>query len=151
MKSALLFALLISSSAQALECYQRQGVPQVTEVSMPAEFCVSDIKLKLEPFGTSEAVLEYTLDGAAKTKVISLNRPIQTPRGKVVFLVWDLFKEYWGGSCDETYESDINATLEMNKDATEVKLIDIKGSIGFSNDNCHSGMQEVQGFPFTRI
>ena len=150
MKTALI-ALLVSFSAMASECYQRQGVPEVTDVTLPSEFCINDIKLKLEVFGKSEAVLSYSLDGVSQTKVISMNRPIPTPSGKVVFLVWGLYTEFSGGGCGDSYQSEITATLEMNKDATDVKLVDIKGSMQFSNDNCHSGMQEFQSLPYTRL
>lgn len=150
MKTALL-ALLVSFSSFASECYQRQGVPEVADVTLPSEFCLNDIKLKLEVFGKSEAVISYTLDGASQTKVVSMDRPIHTPAGKVVFLVWDLYSQFSGGWCSDSYQSEITATLEMDKDATNVKLVDIKGSMQYSNDNCHSGMQEFQLLPYTRL
>ncbi len=150
MKTALI-ALLVSFSAMASECYQRTVELEVSDVSLPKEFCVNEIKLKLEVFGKSEAVLSYSVDGERRTKIISMHNPITTPAGKVVFLVWDLYREFSGGWCGDSYQSEISATLMMNKDASDVQLIDIKGSMQYSNDNCHSGMQEFQSVPYTRL
>lgn len=150
MKLALI-ALLVSFSAMASECYQRTVEPEVSEVSLPKVFCVDDIKLKLEVFGKSEALLSYSVDGESRTKVISMHNPITRRDGKVIFLVWDLYQEFSGGICSDSYQSDLTATLEMNKDASDVKLVDIKGSLQFSSDNCHSHMQEFQSLPYTRL
>ncbi len=150
MKTALI-VLLASFSAFASECYQRTVEPEVTEVSLPREFCVDGIKIESGAAASGQAVLSYSLDGVAQRKLISMANPITRPDGKVIYLVWDLYTEFFGGWCGDSYQSEITATLVMNKDNSDVKLIDIKGSMQFSNDNCHSGMQEFQSLPYTRL
>lgn len=150
MKTAIL-AMLVSFSTLASECYQRSGELSTREVGMAREFCVNSLKLNLEVFGNSQALLNYSLDGKVRTKTISLARPITRPDGKVLFFVYGLESQFVGGGCSDSVESRIEATLLMNKDATDAKLIDIKGVVLSSPDNCHSDMREIQSLEFSKI
>lgn len=144
-----LLAFLVSFSAVASECYVREVDLVTTEVTLAKEICVDEIKLSLEVFGNSKAVINYSLDGVAKSKEVKLNNPIvRRADGRIVFFVWGLQSEYAGGYCGDTVESEIEATLSMNKDGSDAKLEEIKGSVSTSNDNCHSDMREIQSFPF---
>lgn len=143
-----LLAFLVSFSAVASECYVRQVDLVTNEVTLAKEICINDIKLNLEVFGNSKATIEYTLDGATKSKEIKLNNPIERRDGRIIFFAWGLQSEFAGGYCGDTTEGEIRATLTMNKDGSAVKLEEIEGSISTSNDNCHMGMQEIQSFPY---
>ena len=148
---ALLLASLVSFSAMASECYVRTADLVTNEVTLAKEICINDIGLKLEAFGNSKATIAYTLDGVVKEKVIALNNPIELRSGKVLFLVWGLESNFAGGWCSDTTEAAINASLEMNKDGTDVVLTEIKGSVSTTNDNCHSDAREIQSLDYKLI
>lgn len=144
-----LLAFLVSFSAVASDCYIREVDLVTNEVTLAKEICINDIKLDLEVFGNSKATINYALDGESKAKEVKLNNPIvRRADGRIVFFVWDLQSEFAGGWCGDSVESKIEATLSMNKDGSDAKLEEIKGSVSTSNDNCHSDMREVQSFPY---
>ncbi len=150
MKTALL-ALFVSFSAMASECYVRTVDLVTTEVTMAKEICINGLELKLENFGNSKATVKYTLDGVATEKTVNLSYPVELRNGKVLFFVNGLDSDYEGGMCSDTVEASINAELTMNKDGSEAKLSEIKGSVSTSYDNCHSDTREIQAIDFKLI
>ncbi len=150
MKTALL-AFLVSFSAMASECYVRTTELVTNEVTMAKEFCVSNIDIKLAGRYDSKAFIKYTLDGVEIEKMMNLSMGVDLRNGRVVHFLYNFESNYYGGSCGDTTEAAINAELEMNKDGSEAKLINIKGSVSTSYDNCHSQLREIQSVPFNLI
>ena len=150
MKTTLL-AFLVSFSAMASECYVRTADLVTNEVSLAKELCINGVDLKLEVFGNSKATIKYTLDGVEANKEVRLSNPIERRDGKVLFLVFGLQSDFEGGGCSESTEASIDASLVMNKDGSGAVVEEIKGSVSTSYDNCHSGMDEIQSIPYSKI
>jgi len=150
MKTALL-AFLVSFSVMASECYVRTTELVTSEVTMAKEFCVNNIAVKIVGPYNSKAKIKYSLDGVATEKEMNLSNGFDLRNGKVLHFLYNFEANYAGGFCGDTFEAAINAELEMNKDGSEAKLINIKGSVSTSNDNCHSVMREIQSVPFILI
>lgn len=150
MKTALL-AFLVSFSAMASECYVRTTDLVTTEVSLSREICINKIELSFAGYGNNQALIRYTLDGAAKDKRFNLSMPVELRNGKVLYFIYDLESDYEGGMCGDTVEATINARLVMNKDGSDAKLEEVKGSVSTTNDNCHSDFQEIQSFDYNLI
>lgn len=143
-----LLAFLISFSAVASECYVREVELVTNEVKLAKEICISNIKLDLQVVGRSKATINYTLDGVDASKVIELSYPIERRDGRVFFLAWNLQTDFVGGWCSDATQAELNSTLTMNKDGSDVRIEELQGVISTTNDNCHSGFQEIQSFPY---
>lgn len=150
MKTAI-FALLVSFSAMASECYVRSADLVTNEVTLSKEICINSVDLKLQGYGSNMALIKYSLDGVASEKAINLTYPIELRNGKILYFVYGLESNFEGGGCGDSIQAEINANLIMNKDGSDVKLEEIKGSVSTSNDNCHSDMREVQSIDYKLI
>ncbi len=144
MKTALIASLLLSFSAFAETCYVRNVDLVTTEVSLAREICVGDINITLDSFGKSQAVVNYTLDGAPKNKAVELVRPIERRDGALMFGLYYLESNSEGGFCSETTEANTSGWLVMNRDGSNARVEGIEGEVTYSYDNCHSDGNTLQ-------
>jgi hypothetical protein len=149
MKSAL-FLLVVSFSALGSECFVRTTDLQTNQVKMAREVCILSTEVKLEVFGKSKALIKYSLDGVSAEKTIELSSPIQMRDGRILFSVFGLEYDTEGSLCGETTESLINAQLMMNRDASNVVVNTITGSVYATYDSCHSAGREIESFEFVK-
>lgn len=150
MKTAI-FALLVSFSAMASECYVRTADLVTNEVTLSKEICINGIDLKLQGYGSNMALIKYSLDGVATEKTVNLTYPVDLRNGRVLYFFNALESNFEGGGCGDTVIAEINARLTMNKDGSDAKLEEIKGSVLTSNDNCHSEPREIQSIDYNLI
>jgi len=150
MKTAILVALM-SFSAVASECYVRTVEIESTEVTMAKEICIEGIEVKAVVTGKNTAVINYTLDGVSKSLTQNLTYPVDRRDGTVMFFLNSLESNYTGGYCGDMTLATIEAVLVMNRDGSNARLEDLKGSVGFTNDNCHSDTREIQAVPFVKV
>lgn len=150
MKTAF-FLLLASFSALSSECFVRTTEIQTNQVKMAREVCILSTELKLDFFGKSKALIKYSLDGVNVEKTIELSNPIQMPDDRILFSVIRLQNDSKGGHCSETTESSINAQLKMNRDASNIVLDTVTGSVDYTYDNCHSASREIESFEFAKL
>lgn len=144
MKTALFASLFLSFSAFANTCYVRNVELVRNEVTLAKEICINDIKIKLDNFGKSQAVVSYTLDGSAKDKAVELVRPIERRDGALMFGLYYLESNTDGGFCGDTVEASTSAWLVMNRDGSNARVEEIEGEVTYSNDNCHSNGRVLQ-------
>lgn len=149
MKTALL-ATMISFSAFASDCYVRKVELVTNEVKMAREICFTGVDVKLDVFGKSMAVINYSIDGVAAKKEVKLSNPIELRNGKVLFPVYSIQSDYVGGYCSDMTEASVDLDIIMNKEATEVILENVRGTVTFTNDNCHSSGSELQNIVFEK-
>ncbi len=142
-----LLAFLVSFSAVASDCYVRQVDLVTNEVTLAKELCIDDVKLDLQVFGNSKATILFTLDGTPASKEVALNNPVVRRDGRVVFWT-NLQSEHAGGWCGDSTEALIETVITMNKDGSDVKFEEIKGTVSTTNDNCHMDYREIQSFPY---
>ena len=150
MKTAI-FALLVSFSAMASECYVRTADLVSNEVTIAKEICINGIDLKLQGYGSNMAQIKYSLDGVAKEMTVNLTYPVELRNGRVLYFFQPLESDIEGGGCGDTVVAEINARLSMNKDGSDAKLEEIKGSVLTTNDNCHFDPREIQSIDYKLI
>ena len=150
MKTAIL-AFLVSFSSFASECFIRNSNLAVKEVSLAKEVCITGIELKLQVFGTSEALISYTLDGKEVSKTVRLNSPNYHSQNTVSFFVNSIESSFSGGGCGHTIEADSLAVLVMDKDGGNAHIESIEANVSKSNDNCHSPFRVIQTLSYEAI
>lgn len=148
MKTIILGSLLFSFGAIAETCFVRNVEVRSNSVSLAREICIRNIDVKLDVFGTSSAVINYSLDGVAKNRKVSLTNPKKRDDGKVSFNVWSIDSSVVGGGCGHTVEANADATLIMERDGSNPAVAAIDAKITESNDNCHSSGRVTQSFSY---
>ncbi len=146
-----LLALVLSFSAQAATCFQREVELETTKVTMAKVVCITDIKITIDPFKDSKAVVSYTLDGVAKTREQKIYMPIERRDGRYGIYFGYLEQNIEGGFCSETIDAKITAMLVMDRSGANAEVESVEGSVTETYDNCHSDGQEIQSIEFKKI
>jgi hypothetical protein len=146
MKLALI-ALVFSSTALAQDCFVRTTEISTREVSLAREICVESINLKLDIFSVSKAEVNLTIDGVSAQTLVNLQNGRTLSTGEKAFTVV-LDKSESGGWCGDTWLAATTGALAVKADGSAARVMDVKGEINFSGDNCHSGFQTIQRLSF---
>lgn len=142
-------ALILSAQSYANTCFTRPVELETNRVTLAREICLDSIKLELDYFGASKAIVKITTDGTAQERSFSLNNGKVRADGSRLFVV-SLNGTRAGGSCSEFWETKALASIVISKDAKVAELENVKGELYYSWDQCHDQVDLKQSFFYTK-
>lgn len=141
-------ALSLSASAQSA-CFVRGAELSSNEVELAQMLCFDAVELELSTRRTGVAFVRYTVDGEARSVVVSLRtgRSLGTDRKAYTFIAES---DAAGLDCDSSWTASALGTLVVNNDGSAAEVTEVSGELHYTNDNCHSDGRTVQRFNYDR-
>jgi hypothetical protein len=150
MKVALL-ALCFSTAALAdVTCFVRNEELRTTEVRLAREVCVEGVKLQLDVFAPSKAVVNLSLDGVDVAKTVELKNGVERGNGWVGFS-FVVERNRKGEMCDVNWSALATGTLLAKRDGSSAIVESVQASVSFSPDNCHAPTFRNQEISYLKL